>query len=215
MDDLSASISIKTSRNGQIVPVISGIHMHSMYDPLKEASDFALSFENILLKKNNILVLGLGYGYHIAELIKKLKQTHSKYQVIVIEPNSRLVKLFKDNQIEQLNFKIYSMDIETLYKNKEFIHFLSQKPAIIKHDPSYHLNNIYFKKLLTYKADQQIFSYIDEIENKDIKEYLSNYSSTSFEQIIKKLEASNQVSRREELILLSLAELKKYQEKGL
>ena len=94
MEERNNQYEFKTSRNGLKVPVIKGIHLHSIYNPIKEAEAFAQGYEDTIKAKNKILILGLGFGYHIEEVAKLLNQYHEKYEVIVLEPNSKLVEEF-------------------------------------------------------------------------------------------------------------------------
>jgi hypothetical protein len=45
MEERKKQYEIKTSRNGLTVPVVNGIHLHSIYNPIKEAEAFATSFK--------------------------------------------------------------------------------------------------------------------------------------------------------------------------
>ena len=58
---------IKESKNGLKVPVIDGVYLHSIYDPQTEGKALLKRHQDSFEEKSSILILGLGYGYHIEE----------------------------------------------------------------------------------------------------------------------------------------------------
>ena len=68
MDERNSTISLEVARNGSPVPTINGIYLHSIYDPEKEADAFVETYERQLTQKNHVLILGLGFGYHVEKI---------------------------------------------------------------------------------------------------------------------------------------------------
>lgn len=67
------------------------IYVHSNYNPSAEAKAWCESIpEDTML----VIVLGLGLGYHIEELLKKLKK---QAKIFIIEPDIRVLKYFLEN----------------------------------------------------------------------------------------------------------------------
>ena len=54
MEESNRQCEFKVSRNGLTVPVVRGVHLHSIYNPMKEAEAFAQGYEDILEEKNHI-----------------------------------------------------------------------------------------------------------------------------------------------------------------
>jgi hypothetical protein len=177
MEERKKQYEIKTSRNGLTVPVVNGIHLHSIYNPIKEAEAFATSFKDTLKENNNILVLGLGFGYHIEEIAKSLSSMHENYSIVILESNQELVQEFnKKRNFEDKNIRIFSCNpgkVDCLFVDLEFISFLRVKPSIIKHDPSFNLEKKFFMEFLKYKAPTEISEYFDLLTS-PLKEYFSN-----------------------------------------
>ena len=154
MEELNADIELKQSRSGKTVPVVGGIYLHSIYNPEKEAQAFASNYENSIKSKSHILMLGLGFGYHVEEVAKLAAKYHETFKIVVLEPNQKLVQAhneaggFDDSRIEVINA---SRPTE-VFENYEFIMFLSQKPAILRHESSFNLSKAFFKEFLTFKA---------------------------------------------------------------
>jgi hypothetical protein len=79
---------IKVAKSGHKIPVINDVHLHSSYDPIKEASAF---IDKVIKQplQSNYLILGLGFGYHIKELVSRLNQSNIKPNLVIIEPNNK------------------------------------------------------------------------------------------------------------------------------
>ena len=85
-------MEIITAKNGLKVPVIKGIPLHSRIDPSKESLHFLSEQDN-----NKILiVIGLGFAYHLLEAQK------SGQKLIVIEPDIQLISSFQKEGLENL-----------------------------------------------------------------------------------------------------------------
>ncbi|RJP61682.1 MAG: DUF115 domain-containing protein [Candidatus Auribacter fodinae] len=82
-------ISVVESRTG--VPTLKhgDAMLHSMYDPVKEATRFIDSLT--MTPHVNIAVLGLGLGYHVKELVSRSK---SRDFILVIEKDPAVFKAF-------------------------------------------------------------------------------------------------------------------------
>ncbi len=73
-------------------------YLLSKYDPMREANRFIESLD--ASDDANFIVVGLGLGYHIIELIKSTSE-HSR--IVVIEKDKNLARLsFETNDLEQL-----------------------------------------------------------------------------------------------------------------
>ena len=53
------SYEIKHSRTEQKVPIVNGVHLHSIYNPDKEAESLLNAQIENLKNKNEVLILGL------------------------------------------------------------------------------------------------------------------------------------------------------------
>lgn len=207
------SIEIKSSKTNLCVPVINGIHLHSIYDPLKEAENMAnqnfASYEN----KSNILILGLGMGHHVLAIYNQAILKHPQCEIVVLEPLKELEHLCKENNTEIINDKItilagYSCD--ELYRNKFIIDYLLLKPAIIFHAPSFNMHKKYFTDFLKYNAPTRINQLISYFDNEEIKDYftkISNELSIS-DYISKSLPTKNKFEKLD-FLMMAYQEIKK------
>lgn len=182
------SYEVKTSRTEQKVPVVNGVHLHSIYNPAKEAENLVTAQLEGLKTKNEVLILGLGFAYHVNAIIDKLSEFHGDdFKIIVIEPNVQVYdECVKLNLLHKKNIVIYSGFTSTeLFSDLDLIHFLLKKPAMIAHPASFNLYQNYFKKVLTFEAPQDIGSIQDFIESLEIKKYLDGFDQDqTFEDVL-------------------------------
>ncbi len=160
-----------------MVPVVNGIHLHSIYNPLKEAENLFEENKNLIEQNNQFLVLGLGFGYHVLELIKRLEEKYgNNYRILVIEPIEQLIEGSKENLQSCENLEIITgNDIEELYNDRKIINFLVQKPALLAHPASFNLSKDFFTSLLKFKSDNTIDKARYLVQNPIIKNILSEY----------------------------------------
>lgn len=171
---------IKTSRTDQKIPVVNGVHLHSIYNPFKEAE--ALIEKNLsnLENKREVLVLGLGFAYHVNELIEIMSKIHSdnNFKIVVIEPN---IQVYNDCiELDLLNKKnviVYAgFTSAELYSDSDLVHFLLKKPTVIAHPSSFNLYQLYFKEVLSFVAPSKIGESIQFLNNSKVKDYLRNFN---------------------------------------
>ena len=203
---------VKTSRGGLKIPVINEVHLHSMYDPVKEAKTFLNKHEVSLESKNKVLVFGLGYAYHIYELCKVLERNHgTNYQIVVIEPNDQVYQdCIKYNLFPNKNIKVFSgFDLQRMYAESELINFLIQKPAIISHPASFELYRNFFEKFMTYEAPRDISTITKYIESKELRSYLyTDTESHSIENFLKdNILTKSKLSSNHDHLLLAFGHL--------
>ena len=177
-----SSYEIKTSRTNQKVPVVNGVHLHSIYNPFKEAETLINAQLENLKSKNELLILGLGFGYHINYAIEKMTEFHgSDFRIIVIEPN---IDVHKDcisyDLLNKKNVLVYSgFTSHELYSDLDLIHFLLRKPAMIAHPASFNLYQYYFKNFLTFQAPTTLDEISTYTQSYEVKQYLKRFASTT------------------------------------
>lgn len=207
------SYEIKTSRTGQMVPVVNGVHLHSAYNPFKEAEGLVEAQLEHFKKKNEILVLGLGFAYHINAIIEKLTMIHGdNFKIIVIEPN---IQVYNDcishELLNKKNVLIYSgFNSVELYRDLDLVHFLLRKPALVAHSPSFNLYQDYFKKILTFEAPTKIRDILDFIVIPEVKKYIASFDQDlNFEEILYDKIPNKNNFEHVDFLAMALAEMTK------
>ena len=152
---MSFSIRLHTTKSKHIIPIVNDVAIHSMLNPIREAEVFASNFMSQLSSNPNILILGLGYGYHVEELEKLLNIKHRIHRIYVVEGIPELAKSCLSYIKLHKSIKVFHpADPEDLFFDEEFCEFLLCKPTIIMHPALYRLNEPYYKKILLRRSTQ-------------------------------------------------------------
>lgn len=207
------SLEIKKSKTGTPVPVINGVHLHSAYNPEKEAESLVSKYEDALKLTPNALVLGLGMGYHVMELQKKLSTYHpGNWHIFVVDPYSELLeKTLEENELNDERVHIIAgQSISELYRNLDFVKFLVSKPTIVSHSASFNLYETYFRKFLTHKEGTTIGNISGVITSPTLRDYLTTQDNElEFDQFLTARASSTQIEEFDHLAL-ALREMSQY-----
>ena len=215
----SYNFEIKESRTQKYIPVIEGVHLHSSYNPEKEAKTFVEKYRDEGLKKSsNVLVLGMGFGYHLKALYDIGCRLHENFNIQVIEPNKTTYNEFQKHKpvnLENTNIQFFvGVEIEELFHNISFVNFLVDKPLVIAHPASFNLYGEYFRKFLSYRSSNHIGHYKNHIQSNRLREYLfentAQDSNKTLNQFIGKyLQKRTPIKDENDLFFLFLSELEK------
>ncbi len=194
-DPQMCEFEIKYTKDQLPVPVIHGIHLHSIYQPRKEAEAFIAQNQGIFAEKNIILFLGLGLGYHITAASAALTKLYGEqgYTIGVIEPNPLTLENYyrfcnNDNQ----NLRIFcANDPDELYLRSDFVNFLALGPKIIPHPASFNLYQDYFKKFMAYKASDALSAIEQVIHDQTLQAYFKKSDAANLAEFYQQLKTKN------------------------
>lgn len=190
------SFVTKISKSGKPVPVINGIHLHSAYNPAKEAASLISKYEYAITDVSKFLIFGLGFAYHINQLVEKIKNKQvDDYRVFVIEPNEKTTAEVSKQKLisDYKNISILSnKEAKELYDHDELIEFMLSSPTIIAHPASFNLYRDYFREFMTYKAPITIKDLIEGIgyHNNDLSKSIERYKQDSIFEASKKIKSA-------------------------
>lgn len=180
MDQSSKSKTylFEESKSGHLVPVVDGIYMHSMLDPIKEAYSFAEQHSEEIQRNPVGLVFGIGFGYHIHSIIEKYRLFHgekSHWKIGVVESDPRCVLGYLEYQAKQYPelaacIQIYCAPVAALYNDRMFLDLLLQKPQIVIHKPSYQKNLSFYHEVLKFRRNNEVGS-ISSSLNQELLDY--------------------------------------------
>lgn len=157
MDSPNNFLTLTEAKSKELVPLIRGIPLHSLHNPRREAEVFANNHLAHLSKTPNVLVLGLGFGYHIEEMSKILRLRHKDGRILVIEAHQELVRLWQSYQKNACNAEVItSPSIDELYADKDLCKFLLTKPVVIIHHASFESAKKYYQSFLTRRASSHL-----------------------------------------------------------
>ncbi len=207
------SYEVKKSRTEQNVPVVNGVHLHSIYNPFKEAQSLVEKYADQLNAKNEVLILGLGFAYHVNEIINYMKQVHGdKFKIVVVEPNPQIYHdCLNLELLNKKNVLVYSgYKASELYSDVDLIHFLLRKPAVVPHPPSFNLYQDYFKEVLTFEAPKKIGDILEFITSVELKKYLSELEDhENFDQFLFNDLPSRTYLNDKDFLCMALSEMTK------
>jgi hypothetical protein len=181
-------IEVRESKTGNPVPVVNGVHLHSSYNPTKEAESFVEKFEAVIQENRNILVLGLGFAYHIDRIVYQMKRFWGDdFKIMVIDPLNETEELLREKRNVDYgnNVILHSgLTVGEVYDNRDIVDFLSTKPTVIPHTASFNLFQDYFKALMSFTAKSDLNSISNHIKNTDLKKYILSQETRSYFELI-------------------------------
>ncbi|HLE10784.1 MAG: hypothetical protein A2504_11565 [Bdellovibrionales bacterium RIFOXYD12_FULL_39_22] len=144
----------------------------------REAKAFVGRYLRELKAKKNILLLGLGQGYHLAELVEVMAQFHGNdFKLCVVELHKELFDNFSDEKTK--NSKNISWFIahtaDDFFSQQETIDFLIGRPAILLYPESFHQDTNYYQGILTYQASDKLDNIVSKSKSPIVKKYLSSF----------------------------------------
>lgn len=163
------SLHIIEAKTGSLVPVLNDHNLHSTLDPIKDETENISAHSSSIQNSKNILVLGLGFGYHV-EAIKKI---NPNARIWIVEPNRELINLYIKNIDNPIDATLLCEDVSSLYNNNRFVELLLSKPYIYSHKKSIEANPKYFRSFLNYQASSFCSDYIENTDF-EIRGYLEN-----------------------------------------
>lgn len=170
-----APIDIKMSRVDTPVPVVEGIHLHSIYNPVKEAEGLIQKFETQLQSQNRVLVLGLGFGYHVWCLEALLGRIHENWKIIIIEPDPRLRDEFNRLMPVELSAhtRIVSCNqVAEYYDDMDLVHFMASKPLVMAHPATFNLRETFFKNFMSFQASNNISDVASKVSDQEMRNHI-------------------------------------------
>lgn len=211
-------LEVKTSKQGFPIPLVNGVHLHSVYNPQREAETLAQKFEETIKSKKNILILGLGFGYHVHTILASLQKHQKDFQITVIEPNREIVDYVLENDLIDTRFvQIFSTtNIDELYMSPELIAFLRTQPGVITHPPSFNINDQFYRDFLGYKAPKQL-NFLTGICTQDsTRDYLSQFDGNlTFEGVLDELQQTTKPLTEDDMLFIALENMTKNSNAGV
>ena len=95
----------------------------------------------------------------------------------VIEPNTELIQLYYANNKIIPRTTILTGDLNCIFADTSFAEFLTSRPQIIQHKESLNANSDFFKKFLTHRSTNDLFTYAKYINDKNLADYLASFES--------------------------------------
>lgn len=205
------NLTVKMSKTDQPIPVIEGVHLHSIYNPDREAEGFVTANEEGLKQDHKVLVFGLGFGYHLAKMEARLKALHGeKYRVFVIEPNKELYQKWRDLRPTTFSSKVKIVQFESVkefFQDRELVEFLSTKPHVLPHPASFQLNESFFKNFMSFHYPTTISESRMFVDSIDYSDYLAQApEGESTEELFERVKGKSFLQKND-FLTLALSEI--------
>ncbi|HEO69754.1 MAG TPA: hypothetical protein ENN80_00705 [Candidatus Hydrogenedentes bacterium] len=140
-------LDVLEGRGGEPTLKVGSIYLHSRYNPREEAKRLVDSAELDL--KRPVLVVGLGLGYHVAEL-----QARGVEHVAVIEPDEAVVRCALDAGIlEDALLLVGCGDPDAVAASDAFRAFAARTPQILIHPPTARLDPAFVEAVTKLTCD--------------------------------------------------------------
>ncbi len=202
------------SKNGHPVPVLNGISLCSMVDPIKEAQKWFDSYKDILNDFDHIFVLGIGGGYHIDLLLESLPEA----LITVVEREASLVRGLEKKIIDWGDrVAVLSNPSINHIKSYESFHCVVEQSSycVLVHPISFSNNPEFYKDIEDFLLGRSTegLSYISAIKgqtNPYYQDFQKKYNLTgkeSIKDIVHLIQKKNVDLSDEDLLWLSLGEL--------
>lgn len=121
-------ILLERGRKGFLTAKVQNLYLHSRYDPNEEAQ--RLIDSAALDNYRPVLVIGLGLGYHVLELLQR------GFRVAVVEPSPFLAKVALESTLKDADFELGLGDAESIGSSLLFQRFVSEIPQVFIHPPT-------------------------------------------------------------------------------
>lgn len=124
------ALELIAGRGGQPTLKAGNVYLHSRYNPREEA--VRLVDSAALDPKRPILIVGLGLGYHVAELASR-----GAKHVAVLEPDAAVASAaIEAGTLGDIDFLLGLGDIETISATEGFRAFAARLPQVFVHPPT-------------------------------------------------------------------------------
>jgi len=159
-------IQLEKSKMGLFTAKFNNKYIHSKYDPIRESKQFIQENMNLIKDKSNILLYGIGLGYHVNEIINNMSDGSILF---IFELNDMLIKYSKEvnpNIFKHKNVKI--IDGKNISFYNKFSEILGMVGDLIIHKGSLETIkdlNEHFYNLINDFCDVRK-SKLDEDQNK-------------------------------------------------
>ncbi|MDI6710299.1 MAG: DUF115 domain-containing protein [Thermoanaerobacterales bacterium] len=144
------TIEVLSAKNGQVtarahIKDVRTIWLHSAYDPGREA--VSLVSKHSLIRAGVIIVLGLGLGHHVVEVLRRIGE---RTPVLVVERNNEMKQLAQrhNRSLVWERFTVASNEQEIkafLYRHKDCLK--GQELVVIEHTASLQLDLHYYGEM--------------------------------------------------------------------
>ena len=120
-------LRILQAKNSQPTLMVNDVLIHSRYDPLKEAISFIDHHKAIYQDKDSVVAYGLGLGYHIKEILKRINIDCKLY---LFEADADILEIAKTLDVVKEVLNDHRVKLIEGYNNN-FLSEFSEKLSLV------------------------------------------------------------------------------------
>lgn len=177
------NIEVMEAKNKQLTIRVGDIHLHSPYDPLKEAQSFISEIEKNKGLKRDCFVFGSGLGHHLNVLENKLQAKFlENYSLICIEPIKEIYTSLEESKVlneSSLVKVIHHSDVRDYFDDSVILNQLKKNPTLIIHPASYQISKDFFNSFLQFSYPRTLNSCKQWIESEELYQALARSAGDS------------------------------------
>ncbi len=125
-------VAVVAGRGGAPTLRVDKVFLHSRYQPAEEAVTLVDSAK--LKPHRPVLVVGLGLGYHVRELLGR------EFDVAVVEPDAAVARLALDHGMAEQSFLLSVGEAGAVTADPAFAAFAAKIPQLLIHPPTARLH---------------------------------------------------------------------------
>ncbi len=154
---MPSRLSLTESKTKDLVPLVDGNPLHSLHNPRREAEVWANNHLAQIQRSPAVLVLGLGFGYHLEELAKILRLKHKNYRLHAVEALPEVARLWASYRTNEAGIHVHtSATAAALWEDEVLCRLLLEKPAVIIHRPSWETDTTFYRAFLAKRAPRAL-----------------------------------------------------------
>lgn len=156
-------ITIEVARSGDPILKKDGRALASTFDPKKEASDWVDKAVQSADPRDTLVILGLGSGYHVAELANR----RSRQPLLVVECDSEITAKAREihPDLHQITI-VCEPEWRRLQEYGPIQDTLGNCFKLFEHGPSLHLHREYFQNVVRFFIGRDVESFLLQLKTR-------------------------------------------------
>jgi len=150
-EPLREGIETERAQSGETTARVQGVYLHSRYRPREEAARL-IDDAGLSSIVRAVLVVGIGCGYHVAELIAR------GYRVTIFEPDRCVAKIAIESALADSDVMLAIGDPDQLIADSDFLKLTRADLQILVHPPTERLHPEVVAAVRRHVASIQIVS---------------------------------------------------------
>lgn len=210
----TVQLLLEATSSGHVTLKKNNLYFHSRHNPIEEAKAYAENFFDRYKHEKYILMLGIGLGFHLTEILKKFKENNlAAPQIVAIDPNAEIrefIECHNEMLLKNTQLKIMTdTDHLKYFHNVEFMKFLAERPRTVSWHGAYQADTSWYESFLKFKASNLLGDVIENSNCNYAKDTLQGFATdTNTNLNIKEYMSQKHLQSPEAFLLKALTEFR-------